>query len=836
MAKEAMRSIKITRYFLIGSLFILLALLYNSQASANIQTPVGAPTDPQPFSFFCNPYTFPFESGKHYVATEGGFCTFAIPIAGQVFVSVYKGVVGSSEIVLSELHGGPARVVQTFPNFFFSGSPVNEQDFFGVVYDASLGSAFNDFLRVGAPLPTGAVEGTNYFILPWKWGPKIASEFDPVIIIPDILGSWQTHAGTAIDPIFHTYQNIIDTFLANGYISDINLFVLPYDWEQSNVTTAGELNNFIQDIKAACGCAHVDAITHGMGGLIAWEYVQSTAYQSDIDQLIFLGTPFSGVPAAYLAWEGGEFHLSSNPLGNGLAQAFLAQEAVNAGFTNTFGYARGKPVLSFEELLPVVDYLFNVGSYPVGYPQNLFLENLRANFTLIQRGVRVVNVLADTFFGDTTFGFFVGPSSAPPRWPEGEPTFTFFDSGDKVVPRASIENFLGVDQEFGLQDHNELVTAAQSYAFSIFNGAAASSTINNSYPVQCILFIATSPLVDLQIVDPDGNRLGKNFADGTILGEIPNSLYSGFTAQTEHGIIVNPANGVYQVQTQGQGGGTFTLNASDVCTGGTISASTSTAITPGKTLRFELERDGASIAIALISKAPLTVTADDKTAILGAPLPPLTATLSGFVSGDTATSSDMTGAPSCTTTATSTSSVGAYPIICTLGTLASDTYDFETFVPGTLTIAYRFDGFLEPIRAPGHEECDDDDDDSDSDDGNDHDRKKSKDHEECAEETTSIFKAGSTIPVKFQLKNFSGTTVRAAIAPQWLTPQKGSPLNAPPDLSAFGTSTPTGDTFRLDGNKYRYNWKTKGLQAGFWYRISVLLDDSTTHSAIIGLR
>lgn len=805
MAKP-MQSIKTTRYLLVGALFILLALLYNSQASANIQTPAGAPSDPQPFAVFCQPYTFGFEAGKHYILQEGGFCTYAIPITGSVFVAVYKGVPGSSEIVLSEFHGGSARVVQTFPNHF--GFPTDEQDFFGVVYAASLGSVLNEHLRTGSSPPPEALEGVNYFILPWKWGPKPAAEFDPVIIVPDILGSWQTHAGPVIDPIFRTYQNLIDTFVANGYVLDQNLFLLPYDWEQSNATTAQELNTRIQNIKTTCGCSHVDVIAHGMGGLIAWEYIQSPAYQNDIDQLIFLGTPFSGVPAAYLAWEGGEFHLSSNPLGNGLAQAFLAQEAKNAGFANTFGYARGKPVLSFEELLPVVDYLFNVGPYPTGYPRNLFLENLRSNFTVIQRGVRVTNVLADTFLSDTTFGFFVGLSSEPPLWPEGEPTFTFFDAGDKVVPRASIENYLGVDQEFAPQDHNELVSAAQGYTFNRLNGGIASPITNNNYPVQCILFIAISPLVDLQIVDPSSNRLGKNFADSTIFSEIPNSLYSGFTEQTEYGIIVNPASGIYTVNTEGNGSGTFTVNASDVCTGGTISASTSTATTPGKTLRFELERDGTSISIALITKAPLTVTANDKTVLLGAPLPPLTATLSGFVNGDTATSSDVTGTPSCTTTAASSSPVGTYPITCTIGTLSSNNYEFTTFIGGTLRIMYRFDGFLQPINDTAHQIGQD----------------------------LSVFKAGSTIPVKLQLKKADGTVVQAATPPLWLSPQKGSAMNVSVDESFYTDPATSGNTFVWEGTQYHYNWSTKGLQAGFWYRIYAQLDDGTVRSVVIGLR
>ena len=54
--------------------------------------------------------------------------------------------------------------------------------------------------------------------------------------------------------------------------------------------------------------------------------------------------------------------------------------------------------------------------------------------------------------------------------------------------------------------------------------------------------------------------------------------------------------------------------------------------------------------------------------------PPLTATISGFVNGQTLATSGVTGSPACTTTATITSPAGSYPITCSIGTLASAAY------------------------------------------------------------------------------------------------------------------------------------------------------------------
>ena len=84
-----------------------------------------------------------------------------------------------------------------------------------------------------------------------------------------------------------------------------------------------------------------------------------------------------------------------------------------------------------------------------------------------------------------------------------------------------------------------------------------------------------------------------------------------------------------------------------------------------------------------VNKATLKVTANNASRAFGAANPTFTDTITGFVNGDTLTV--VTGAASLTTTATTTSPVGTYPITAALGTLAASNYSF-TFVNGTLTI------------------------------------------------------------------------------------------------------------------------------------------------------
>jgi MBG domain-containing protein/Big-like domain-containing protein len=86
-----------------------------------------------------------------------------------------------------------------------------------------------------------------------------------------------------------------------------------------------------------------------------------------------------------------------------------------------------------------------------------------------------------------------------------------------------------------------------------------------------------------------------------------------------------------------------------------------------------------------ITKAKLTVTADNKSREYGDPNPSLTASFSGFKNGETFATSDVLGSPSLSTAATATSAVGPYPISAAVGSLSSGNYDFY-FVDGTLTV------------------------------------------------------------------------------------------------------------------------------------------------------
>ena len=93
----------------------------------------------------------------------------------------------------------------------------------------------------------------------------------------------------------------------------------------------------------------------------------------------------------------------------------------------------------------------------------------------------------------------------------------------------------------------------------------------------------------------------------------------------------------------------------------------------------------SSVLTQGVNQATLVVTANSASRPYGTANPVFTSMITGFVNGDTQ-ASVVTGAPSLTTTATTASPVGIYPIAAALGTLATNNNYTFIFVNGTLTV------------------------------------------------------------------------------------------------------------------------------------------------------
>jgi hypothetical protein len=183
-------------------------------------------------------------------------------------------------------------------------------------------------------------------------------------------------------------------------------------------------------------------------------------------------------------------------------------------------------------------------------------------------------------------------------------------------------------------------------------------------------------------------------------------------------------------------------------------------------------------------------------------------TLGAVPAGSCTATDSVSGAGPCTVAVSGglANGVGTFVYVAK----ATDKAGNEAQVTGTFRVVYRFDGFLQPINDTAHQ----------------------------VGTATSMFKAASTVPAKFQLKKADGSVVQATAAPAWLAPAKGALTTAPVDESVYTDPAESGQLFRYDasGQQYLYNWGTAKTQAGYYWRIGVKLDDGQTYYVNGGLR
>jgi hypothetical protein len=179
---------------------------------------------------------------------------------------------------------------------------------------------------------------------------------------------------------------------------------------------------------------------------------------------------------------------------------------------------------------------------------------------------------------------------------------------------------------------------------------------------------------------------------------------------------------------------------------------------------------------------------------------------------DPVPSSGLASGSSGGTVALDTSSVGPHTTTIPAGVAADNVGHTSAQATCNYTVSYNWNGFLQPINDTSH----------------------------FVGETTSIFKAGSTVPAKFQLTDYYGNVVQAATSPVWIAPVRGNALvsAASVDETVYSTTATAGGVFRWDSTsqQYIYNWNTAKSQGGYYWRIGVVLDDGSTHTVSIGLK
>ncbi|TMG59359.1 MAG: hypothetical protein E6H83_08805 [Chloroflexi bacterium] len=241
-----------------------------------------------------------------------------------------------------------------------------------------------------------------------------------------------------------------------------------------------------------------------------------------------------------------------------------------------------------------------------------------------------------------------------------------------------------------------------------------------------------------------------------------------------------------------------------------------------------------------VTPVGLTITADSKNKAYGAALPALTASYAGLVNGDTPASmatapmlttinaaalpvftvsynafvngdtpASLTAQPSISTNATTASPIGTYSITASA---AVDSDYAITYAPGTLSVVFASSTtscggvvgrtVLQPVNP----------------------------------DSSSVFKAGSTVPIKFRVCDANGNPVGGAVSVVKVgIDGHADPIvyntvsNVGPVDETVVSTTPDAD-FRWDasGQQFIFNMNTKNLKVGVHYFYRIDLIDGTS--------
>lgn len=310
------------------------------------------------------------------------------------------------------------------------------------------------------------------------------------------------------------------------------------------------------------------------------------------------------------------------------------------------------------------------------------------------------------------------------------------------------------------------------------------------------------------------NAAAKAQAVVTVAASPSPSVYGGnvtFTATVNpNGVLSNPTGTITFTD------GSTTLGSASITGSGPFTASFSINSLPAGTHSITATYNGDNIFDVslsaplsfVVNPAPLTITADDKTKLLNAPNPALTATYSGFVLGEGP--SALSGALLCTTTAVTNSFVGSYPITCSGQT--STNYAI-TYVAGTLHVIFATGGLVD--GEPSHVIL-----------------------QPVAADGTSVFKAGRTVPLKFRVGDADGNSIGTpgTIASFRIIDVITGTVTTPVDLPPSSTTPDTSFRFDPTAQQWIFNLNTSGLSAGSTYVFRIGLADGSNIDFQFGLR
>lgn len=538
-------------------------------------------------------------SAEYLVANYGGMSMMVYDMEGNSsdfdFGAISADLNSTVEISNSEIMYNGIGILSNISSFVIEDSVISDNDR-GIVHmsEAELVAINNHWGAESGPYheiknPEGEGDSVEGNVLFEPWDTKVTNN-EPLILIPGMIGSMPALDGDYIlDPILHTYDNLIEALLGAGYELDETLFTFPYDWHNTNYeTSAFLLKEKIDEVQEKTGSSKVDIVAHSMGGLVSRYYIQSKYYEYDIDQLIFLDTPHNGSPESYLAYEGA--YMGDNILAKVKEYAFRIEAGLK-GYLSLTEYIRNE-VASVYQLLPTYEYLmkkenddweyleYNLSDLDI-YPRNSFLEEMNEEQSIekLKNRVDVTNIYSYQSEDNTIESIQIvdDPSNNDVFWNHGYPWCLDSDSldclvlgrGDGTVPEKSLKFLDGVvNIEIADTSHRGLVTGAQKEVVKTLLGEIPDNYYSGPWgAVKRVLFFRVYSPVDFQVIAPDGKKIGKDFANQNKINEIEGAYYSGFDTEAEYVVILAPIDGEYEVLLEGVGDGKYTLGVDELQVG-----------------------------------------------------------------------------------------------------------------------------------------------------------------------------------------------------------------------------------------------------------------------------
>lgn len=145
----------------------------------------------------------------------------------------------------------------------------------------------------------------------------------PIVIIPGMFASWNKDAlihnqetsifDWKLASFSHEYDGIINSLKNIGYIENEDFYIFPYDWRKSIVASANDLDTFLQSkVFSSHPNTRINLVGHSLGGLVGRIYTQE--HSSNINKIITVGSPHSGVVQVYPPLAGGEIEKDNSLL------------------------------------------------------------------------------------------------------------------------------------------------------------------------------------------------------------------------------------------------------------------------------------------------------------------------------------------------------------------------------------------------------------------------------------------------------------------------------------------------------------------------------------------